>query len=597
MSVAPDRIAALEAALASDADWQSLLRHFDFNEGFAFGLLLVESREIAALCRNALVRHLAATGGEIESYFPASPEEFEVLLHGIPSLTVEPRIQAVWIDAVITPSDEGLTDWRTAWRHGFAGLNQVRNRLQANWHCTLIFAGAEWTKAVTREAAPDLWSIRALVTAVSPRLETDGTQSSTTQPSLADIEERTEYTPDPEYALERAAALRGQAGSELTLIDLLNRAGDGFLARNAFDKAVKSFLEAHQLAEQFDDQRQRLAKSANGLGKGYNRTGNFQGAEAAYRESLSISRGLAEGDVEAFLPDVARTLNNMAILYSDTQRTREAEIAFEEALSIRRRLAKVDPDTYLPNVATTLNNMAVLYSDTQRIREAETAYAEALRIHRGLAEVSPGTYLPGVAMTLNNMAVLYSDTQRMSEAESAYAEALKIRRALADADPDTYLPSVAMTLNNMAVLYNDTQRISEAESAYAEALKIRRALADAYPDAYLPDLAMTLNNMAVFYNDTQRGDEAAALCREAELVLRPLWQLSPEVHGNQMARTLWTLADLLGAEDMFEGCRLAREAQDMAYDPQVKAAIEASIARWCGSGDSTTEADPSLRSG
>jgi len=52
-----------------------------------------------------------------------------------------------------------------------------------------------------------------------------------------------------------------------------------------------------------------------------------------------------------------------------------------------------------------------------------------------------------------------------------------------------------------------------------------------------------------------------------------------------MAKTLWTMAGFLGgAGDRVEGCRLAREALGMAYDPGVKAGIEDSIARWCGGG-------------
>lgn len=42
----------------------------------------------------------------------------------------------------------------------------------------------------------------------------------------------------------------------------------------------------------------------------------FRGAGETYGTVLAIYRELAKANLEAFLPDVARTLNNLAILYS-----------------------------------------------------------------------------------------------------------------------------------------------------------------------------------------------------------------------------------------------------------------------------------------
>jgi len=326
------------------------------------------------------------------------------------------------------------------------------------------------------------------------------------------------------------------------------------------------------------------AMTLNNLAVLYRATQRMRDAERAYDEALSTYRQLAQENPEAYLPDVAMTLNNLALLYIATQRMRGAELACDEALSIRRQLAQENPEAYLPDVALTLNNLALLYSDTQRMRDAEPAYDEALSIYRQLAAGNPAAYLPYVATTLNNQANLYSDTQRMRDAELAEDEALSIRRQLAQENPEAYLPGVAMALNNLAILYRATQRMRDAEMAYDEALATYRQLAAGNPEAYLPNMATTLNNLANLYSAAGRGDEALRLCREAESILRPLWDDNPTVHGDQMARILGTLADFVGERGAAtdEACRLGREALGIAYDSEIKARLQGSIARWCG---------------
>ena len=286
----------------------------------------------------------------------------------------------------------------------------------------------------------------------------------------------------------------------------------------------------------------------------------------------SLDALLSTGDLDQAarqkMEQIERQNREQAQSYRELGRIQELRFDWNAAISAYRRAFELE--------ATVENGFqfAHLAQKQNRHKEAIAAYEAVLRL-------SPDAAI----LVLNNLAVLYRATQRMREAESVYTEALSLYRTLAKANPEAYLPSVAGTLNNLANLYRDTQRMREAETSYTEALSLRRRLAEANPEAYLPYVATTLNNLAILYGDQERHAEAVEACREAERILRTLWLANPEVHGNQMARTLLTMAGFLGvAGDRVEGCRLAREALGMAYDPGVKAGIGRSIARWCGGG-------------
>lgn len=345
---------------------------------------------------------------------------------------------------------------------------------------------------------------------------------------------------------------------------------------NHFNEAIAIY---EKLLPIFTDPSKR-AGTLNNLGLLYCGNQHMKEAEQAYDKALTIFRGLAEANPDAYLNGVATTLLNLAGLYKVTQRLIKAEQACGEALKIYRKLADANPDAYLPDVATTLNNLAILYSDTQRMNEAEQAYDEALRIYRKFADANPDAYLPDVATTLNNLGLLYRANQRMKEAEQAYDEALRIRRKLAEANPDAYLPYVAGTLNNLAVLYRATQHMKDAEQAYGEALKIYRNLAGANSDAYLPYVAMTLNNLANLYISMERITEAETHAAEAEGIREPLWQANPELHGNDVARIFGTRALICEASQKpAEALAYARRAFAAAYDPALKQQIQQLIDR------------------
>ena len=109
-----------------------------------------------------------------------------------------------------------------------------------------------------------------------------------------------------------------------------------------------------------------------------------------------------------------------ASYFQDQNDFNRAERYYVKALEIRRRLAQGNPQAYEPDLAKTLNNLAILFYDSQRLTESEAIYMEALEIYRRFAQGNPQAYEPYVAKTLNNLALLYSKTQRLAESEAMF---------------------------------------------------------------------------------------------------------------------------------------------------------------------------------
>lgn len=449
---------ALHAALAAEPDWQALLRHFDFNEGFAFILVLLESAENAALSREVLGDYLREHGkGSIRLIACNSPDDAQslpLLLHRPVGLDAS---ETLWIESVVpegSVTTEEFEDWKTAWRVCFAGLNRIRNTIQRTVPCALVFAVAPWVLDVIRRIAPDFWSIRSTLVSLSPRvagpkiepLEDGRFRRPQSDPALA---------PDPEFAEREAERLRGRPGSELELARILRRAGNGYRARGMPAQAIRCLGEAFALQETGSAPPSELSETRTSLGRAYLYDAQWGKAEESFRRALAMDQDRLPEDH----PDVATDLSDLARLLQATNRMSEAEPLLRRALAIDEK--SFGPDH--PDVATDLDNLARLLQDTSRPADAEPLMRRALVI----VEKAYGPDHPRVGIRLNSLAVLLQHTNRVAEAESL------MRRVLA-IDEKSYgfdHPDIAIDLNNLAQLLKNTNRVAEAEPL------IRRALA------------------------------------------------------------------------------------------------------------------------
>ena len=513
MSISGERENAFRAALEAEPDWQALLRHFDFNDGFAFILILVESAENAAYCREAVSDYLRDNGGgrirRLLCNYPNDAQELPFLLHRPSGLDSQ---QTLWVESVVPETSvtpETLEKWKSAWRVCFASLNQIRNQMQHSIPGALVFAVAPWVQQIIRNIAPDLWSIRSTVVQLSPRIANSQAESAST-PSFRGPESDPSLAPDPEFAEQEASRMQGKAGKELAQAQILQRAGEGYLSRAEPVQAIRVLKEAEALQIQVSAPAADISQTKTLLGRAYRTNAQWPQAEQYFREALEMDRSRMGEDH----PTIATDLEDLARLLLDINRLEEAEPLFRDALAIEEK-------TYGPDhtrVAVSLNSLATLLQKTNRSSEAELLYRRALEIN----ERSFGPDHPQVAIDLNNLAFLLKDDNRLAEAEPMYQRALTI-------DEKRYGPNhpdVAIDLSNLAALLKETNRIAEAEPMYRRALAIDEK---SYGPEH-PSVASRLNNLALLLQSTNRQEEAEFLLRRALSILEAFTAKTGQEH-------------------------------------------------------------------
>ncbi|MBW8877621.1 MAG: serine/threonine protein kinase [Acidobacteria bacterium] len=197
------------------------------------------------------------------------------------------------------------------------------------------------------------------------------------------------------------------------------------------------------------------AAGLNNLGGLLAARGEHAGAEALFRETLSLKRKIPGGDIE-----VAQAYNNLGdVLYARGDSV-AAEPYLRKGLAMRRKLLGGEPH---PDVATSLNNLASLLEAKGERAEAEKLYREVLAMRRKLYD-NRGQK---VAQSLSNLAFVLLAEDRPAEAEPFAREALSIT------PPDH--PNRAVFLRHLAAALAAQGKGREAEPLAREALAIFRA--------------------------------------------------------------------------------------------------------------------------
>ena len=458
--------------LDAQTEWHKLLAHFDLAQGFDLVVLLVPEADGATLCRHELERHLAPENRALRALELANPEALNRLPEHFLEATCDDNTALLWVEAVAPDYTPDYAQWRAAWENALARLNAFRNPIRERFQCTLVFVGAPWLGEVMREIAPDLWSVRTFVA----RIETAPQRfnSSNTQKGFVTSDPNSADNPDPEFALQYADKLRGAAGKELELAEMLHRAGEGFASRHDWRRAEEFYAESLEFKQRFEATPKSQLETFNKLCWACLTLGQVQRSLELAEQALVIARETGNRY------DEGTALGNMGNAYSNLKETQRAIEFHEQALVIAREIGNRH------NEVSAVGNLGIAYSDLGETQRAIEFYEQQLTISREIGDRR------GEDTALGNLGNAYSDLGETRRAIEFYEQQLTISREIGDRRGE------GMALSNKGVAYLDLGKAQRAIELTEQALIIYHEIGHRRGEGNsLWTMSLALNELAI----------------------------------------------------------------------------------------------------
>ena len=619
---APSPTRDLVLGSQAEGEWQRLRQQLEFADGFWLGFLFSPHPGVTRTFRRRTETFLRGRLLPLNPLVAETAEEIPDLLpqlFGVAESEDHPPL--VWIEAagvdLAGAGGRGPAPWARAWDDLLLRLNERRERLRRHLRHGLILVGHPDMKPRTRNAAPDLWSIRSLVLEPQPP-----TALSPYPGGLADKEQErnkdlTRPVPhDGSYAAHQRVAEAGEISERRARklvredrppIELLRLAAadlDAGRVGDAIDRAAAAIEQLETAPEESEVDRAAVyallayAERIDGdpaaaadhmqravdllphrsdrrallwldfLGEMAESRGDNAERRRIREDLLARSRernGLLDNAPEA-LRDLSISLDRAGDLYRDMGLLQEAREVYEESLALTRRLLEEigDSPQALRDLSVSLHRAGDLYRNLGLLREAREAYEESLAISRRLLEEigdSPQA-LRDLSVSLNRAGNLYRDLGLLQETQEAYEESFAITRRLLKeigASPQA-LRDLSVSLDNAGDLYRDLGRLQEAREAYEESLAISRRLLEEIGDSpqALRDLSVSLARAGDLYRDLGFLQEARQAYDESRATRRRLLEKIGE--SPQALRDL--SVSLENAGELYRDLGLLEEARE-----------------------------------
>ena len=495
----------------------SVLRHLEWQDsGFSLIFLFADVGSALQLA-DWLDQRLALQGRSLQRVeardnFVREPEAaVDNLVAGCAAWSVQAG--AVWWSAARHPSDAAWGRARTLF---LARLNERRFLLERDLLHPLVLVFPVAFKSEARAIAPDIWHKRDMSATVrSFSAPATGAMPAADLPTTASIDSTAPLTAYAEWQRMQASGTQTPylATGWAACAELLaaGRPAD------AEDVAVEVLSMARRRAAAGDDPAalRDLSVSLDSVGSVARAQGDWAQAEAAYRESLALSRQLVDrlGGTPEALRDLSVSLDRMGGVARAQGDWAQAGAAYRESLALgRQRVDRLGgtPEA-LRDLSVSLNSVGDVACAQGDWAQAEAAHRESLALRRQLVDRLGGTpeALRDLSVSLDNVGDVARAQGDWAQAEVAYREGLTLRRQLVyrlGGTPEA-LRDLLVALNRLGGVARAQDDWAQAEAAYRENLALCRQLVErlgATPDA-LDDLAVSLLNMA----DLPSGDPPA----------------------------------------------------------------------------------------
>ena len=351
---------------------------------------------------------------------------------------------------------------------------------------------------------------------------------------------------DPERAIEYfnkvKAVIPPDSVSTDTYIKINKSIADVYYSLEDFEAAIPAYKNLrHSIATTYSEMNRDYAWTCNMLGVLFNKTGQFDSAQAIHLKAKEIREKLFGNKHLAY----AQSCNNLGALYSDMGQWDKAEPLLLEAKAIR---ATIEPSGDRSPYAITCVGLANLYRDMGQYEKAELLYLEAKDIRAGTNKENAE-----YAYSCNILADLYNNyLQQFDKAEALYLEAKSIREKKYGNKHLSY----AQSCNNLGALYRNMEQYAKAEPLLLEAKKI-------YEKEESEGLSINFNNLGELYYAMGKYKEAASFFLQA----RQVWQQGlgkdhPYLIANaeELARVYWRMNEPAKAAALFS------EAAQLKYN-------------------------------
>ena len=191
------------ASLSSggEREWDRLRSEFDMARSSWLGWVFASSAEDAAVLEHRVRGILRNRMQTVRSYHPSTPADLIDVTSALMAEAWPDDCGCVWVEAVRVDSP-GLTvpatgSWTDAWQHLLLRLNDHRDAVLRRANGALVLVAPVTLKAMTRDAAPDLWSVRSIVVEL-PAVERTGPVD---QPTAMSRPQRGNDAPAPSWAV------------------------------------------------------------------------------------------------------------------------------------------------------------------------------------------------------------------------------------------------------------------------------------------------------------------------------------------------------------------------------------------------------------
>jgi tetratricopeptide (TPR) repeat protein len=510
---------------SGEAAWQSLRQHIEWTQGFWIGWVFTDHTPSVHELHHRIEEQLRAVGRSSVIEQPREPEELTAVLRGL--LAGADDCDGCVTVAVVRQEER----WQAAWDQFLLRLNERRELLRTVLRGGLLLCAPTKFKARSREAAPDLWSIRSLALDVAPVVHIGGGHS---LPLREDVRDDGAGSPEAVTLALQAVAAAQRTGQLDAETNARIRAADALFALGRRDEGREQAVRAVEVAptstlrarafvmladiermlEDFvaAERHYRAAIAADAVTSGSPAfgylsqlllmRGALEEAGSAAREALTLARARRErlGDQVEVLHNVAASLEKLGDALEAQGDWSGAEAAQREALALNRRIREIVGDTpdSLKGESISLARVGGLLQSQGDLSAARAVFEEGLALSRRFRAMVGDTEeaLQEDVSSLLRLGDLLRGQGDRSGAGALYERGLVLSRQIRAMVGDTArtLRDVSLCLERVGIVLQSQGDSAGAAAVYAEGLMLSRQIRDIVGDTAeaLRDVSLSL---------------------------------------------------------------------------------------------------------